>query len=68
MVKYFRIGFSLIAYVTKTEFASWWLLSQKTKPSQSLGEGRIYSLQPSKSDIRDLSQAVSPQTAKLGKF
>ena len=52
----------------KMGFASWWVSSQKTQPSQRSGEGRIYYLQQVRSTLGIFPKEVSPQMAKLGKF
>ena len=50
----------------ETGFASWWVSSQKTQPSQRPGEGRIYYLQQVRRTLGTLPKAVSPRNSKIG--
>ena len=53
----------------KTGFTSWWEWSQKTQPSQSAGEGRIYYyLQQVRRIPGIFPKAMTPQQQELGKF
>ena len=52
----------------KTGFASWWVSSQRTQPSQRAAEERIYHLQQVRKTPRIFLKAVSPRVAKLGTF
>lgn len=53
----------------KAEFASGWMWSQKSQPSQGLGEKRIcYYLQQVRRTPAIFPKAVSPETAKSWKF
>ena len=52
----------------QTGFTSWWVSSQKAQPGQRSGEGRLCYLQPVRRTARVFPKAVSPCTAKLGRF
>ena len=53
----------------KTGFASWWVLSQQTQPSQRSGEGRIYYyLQQARRTSGIFPKAVPPQQQNWGGF
>lgn len=38
---YYILLFSVPSVLHKTVFTSWWVLSQKTQPSQRIGKGRV---------------------------
>ena len=56
------------SWYPKTGFASWWVLSQKTQSSQSMGGRRIYHLQQVMRTMGIFPKAVPPEQQNWGSF